>query len=450
MVKGSKTKSKINNRRTENGADSGDEFDENRTVASRDETTTEHSTSENNRNNTEFDLLDVMESISDRRSSKRLSGLNSLLQYLQTSKESIIEIDQTEELTLLLLKSIRNSSSTSISSIPEVSKCLDALKLLALYIGPDDDGYFYKPIARILTSISIDFSSVIRNIAIQSLSFITFVCSPESVQSVMNVLEDILCDDDVMPVKSTDSHDENEETDEISVSTKIAVAEGWMLLASLHNGDCGDILERSCDRMFDALLSLIDEVEVEAKVMAGKIFAFLWEVADDHNHRDESSSTEELGRSLCNNPSLVTELLIKIRNISKESSKRISKKDKKEQKSEFRDIEEWIVNGVKPDSTVRLQGAVIRLDSFQVIMTVDALKNVLGNGFHSSLKKYPIVKEILGVEFLSSAMDGDGDEVRVSKGSLTSKLRTKYLHQDRAYRKINSAFGGEEDSEEWN
>mmetsp|Transcript_31410 Transcript_31410/g.52505 ORF Transcript_31410/g.52505 Transcript_31410/m.52505 type:complete len:137 (+) Transcript_31410:23-433(+) len=120
--------------------------------------------------------------------------------------------------------------------------------------------------------------------------------------------------------------------------------------------------------------------------------------------------------------------------ISKDSSKRISKKDRKEQRAEFRDIEDWLVKGEAPADSIRMQGAVLEISSFADMRLVCALKDVFGSGFHSSLRLYPVVRDVLGVEHVTADMDGAGEDVRVEKGSREDKTRSKNRKQDRRYR----------------
>ncbi len=83
-------------------------------------------------------------------------------------------------------------------------------------------------------------------------------------------------------------------------------------------------------------------------------------------------------------------LIIEIRDIISDNSKKTSKKNKKEQRAEFRDIDNWISNGERPHETIRMQGAEIEVNSFGKQRIVEALKEVLGSGFHSSLRLYPV------------------------------------------------------------
>jgi hypothetical protein len=90
--------------------------------------------------------------------------------------------------------------------------------------------------------------------------------------------------------------------------------------------------------------------------------------------------------------SLYSCLVIVIANIVNESSKKVSKRNKKEQKAEFRDIESWIFHRDFPIERLRMQGAEIEIDSFSKQRVIESLKQVLESGFHSSLRMYPVVK----------------------------------------------------------
>ena len=85
-------------------------------------------------------------------------------------------------------------------------------------------------------------------------------------------------------------------------------------------------------------------------------------------------------------------LNVAIKQISKDSSKRISKKDRKEQRAEFRSIEDYVLKGLSPEESLRMQGAVLELTSFKDLRVAEALREVLGTGFHSSLRMYPVIK----------------------------------------------------------
>jgi hypothetical protein len=76
---------------------------------------------------------------------------------------------------------------------------------------------------------------------------------------------------------------------------------------------------------------------------------------------------------------------------AKECSKSLSKKVRKEQHSEFRPIEDLLFKDEPPFEAVRMQGAVVDVASFGTMRVVQALTSVLGDGFHSALRMFPVL-----------------------------------------------------------
>lgn len=51
-----------------------------------------------------------------------------------------------------------------------------------------------------------------------------------------------------------------------------------------------------------------------------------------------------------------------------------------------------MLKGEAPEESMRMQGAVLDVSTFKDMRVVEALKEVLGTGFHSSLRMFPVVK----------------------------------------------------------
>jgi len=181
-----------------------------------------------------------------------------------------------------------------------------------------------------------------------------------------------------------------------SVSLRAAAAEAWVLLATLRTPE--EILthcEGEGNSLLEPLLELLQFHDggaggsnIDIKVTAGKCLAYLWEVAAE-SEGGAGASPAELGNLLCSDPNTVQQVLeskylcevclfcdnvdlrgqdctttngakrriiyvflllfflyAAIKQISKDSSKRISKKDRKEQRAEFRIIEDFVVSAL--------------------------------------------------------------------------------------------------------
>jgi Interferon-related developmental regulator (IFRD) len=88
------------------------------------------------------------------------------------------------------------------------------------------------------------------------------------------------------------------------------------------------VLTRCKDRIFEELVELLEEGESEVKISAGFSFGVLWDIADSVAPEVDWSVS---GMELCENPAKVAQAVATLQKVSKESSKRISKKDRKEQ-----------------------------------------------------------------------------------------------------------------------
>ena len=51
----------------------------------------------------------------------------------------------------------------------------------------------------------------------------------------------------------------------------------------------------------------------------------------------------------------------------------------------------------------------------------------------------------MGIEYLTSHMDGAGEDLKVGKGSSADKTRSNYRKQDRRFREMNMGEGCYED-----
>ena len=128
----------------------------------------------------------------------------------------------------------------------------------------------------------------------------------------------------------------------------------------------------------------------------------LWEVAD--KIQPDVDATVSAGL-ICDDEDKVREALDALKQIGRESSKSISKKDRKERKNALKSVSDWILDGVPPErDTVRLQGGDVELTTFGEVRVMDCLRRVLQSGIQTCMRVYPVTRcdnlyEILIVSF---------------------------------------------------
>jgi len=252
----------------------------------------------------------------------------------------------------------------------------------------------------------------VQSQALFTLGFCCYVCRDVEQSEVWEYVEDMLCNG----------------PDDPSELPFIQAARTWVLLASVMDDE--HVLERSQEVVYEALSRILAEADdIEGRVTAGEALAFLYEVAD-RVHGADAEDAAALSPSVCLQPAMADNTLKLLQAAAKESSKKVSKRDKKELRAAFRAVEAFIFEAELPESTVQLQGATIEVASFSQTFLLDNLKRVLGNGFQSALRNFDVIAEVLGVEFLEEDLS---PRTRVDKGSKAGKRRDMNRKQDRSY-----------------
>ena len=361
-------------------------------------------------------ISEAAELLIEKRLSQREQALTTLVKMLSLGHD----LGNYQETILIQLSRLIRKP----SSLIEIEMTTKLLMLFSLWLGADEDAFFDtfdSLLEKVITTETLD--EAMRVAALSALAFCSFISSVESRERILTLCGDIICDGN------------NDSSDTLLCFTAI---KSWILLASIMPVDI--IIDSSKERIFDAINLLLDSDDIDVKIAAGTLLAFLYEVVEDNDLCPEGSDMQTIGLQLCEDPNVVSQTLALIQRVSKENSKRFSKKDRKDTRLAFRDIEAYIFNGDKPEETTRFQGCVLEIDSFAKICLLEQLRFVLGDGFPSSPKNFPIIQEILEIKNLNDFNDGDGDSRQIRKGSSVDKSRSSNRNQDRSYKDLQNSF----------
>ncbi len=355
-----------------------------------------------------FDVGEAVDMLIEKKVNMREPGLTSIINHLQSSGRSSAEFDNLIDYLEVLITRLARMIRRPASSKEGILVC-SVFNLLALYIGPHDQTLLQaveKPLAQLIDRSDDETAGIneLRCSALFTYSFLMYMYeNEESLVETLDYLQQILLGE------SSEEHHEHGGVVTYTLEMKAKAIECWVLLAS-HLPE-HEVLERAREgEVFETITTLLDNAtnDINMKVSAGRAIAFLWETA---HTSDDQVSFEQLGHLLCDNPRIVDEALngkqnlyflyilylsinhfVVIQKMSGESSKKVSKKNKKEQRAEFRDIESWIFHQEYPIERIKMQGAEIEVDSFAKSRVVETLRQVLESGFHSALRMYPVVK----------------------------------------------------------
>ena len=172
------------------------------------ESTAETSLNSDPAQSNRVDIPDVVEQLTDKRSSKREGALKTLVTYFQTSHDNIedLTIEGFQDTIIThLLRMVRRPSSAK-----EGKLCMDLICLLGLFMGADEAEFletFEAPLSKLIATntgggggISGSSSGAIqqqqeetRSAALRCLSVITFVCGGlEAQERILSYCEQVM------------------------------------------------------------------------------------------------------------------------------------------------------------------------------------------------------------------------------------------------------------------
>nr|SVE75933.1 EOG090X0ARF [Daphnia hispanica] len=163
------------------------------------------------------------------------------------------------------------------------------------------------------------------------------------------------------------------------------------------------------------LVQLLDSTDVDLRIGAGEAIALIYEgarvfdedfgfdisteeEADDHDGIQQTDSASRF-------TSEMEELCTKLRQLATDSHKYRAKKDRKQQRSSFRDILHAIEENEAPDVRVKFGKETLDIDSWGCKHQYDSFCQLLGSGMNLHLAQNDLLREIfnLGNPLLDNA-----------------------------------------------
>jgi len=255
----------------------------------------------------------------------------------------------------------------------ELSSAAKLAVLLCLQL--DDAEQVFKDLKSIMVHMAQDGSvaPTSRAAVVRSLAGLCFLGGGEMAEVVkmMNILEGIFSASFLRGDGSVPNHS----VELLALHT--AALDSWALLVTLlSNGDA----YRMVDSHLRNLEGMFSSVDVDLRISAGETSALLLEAAYNYDEEYQPEGLDGLIGSL--------------RQLATDSAKYRSKKDRKEQRSSFRDILRTVEEGESPREQVKFGRETLTLDSWVAKIQYDWLCKVLGTGLNLHLTENIMVREI--------------------------------------------------------
>lgn len=202
-----------------------------------------------------------------------------------------------------------------------------------------------------------------------------------------------------------------------------ACLNGWSLLSTVLNpSQIYEMVDR-CLVMFEGIFQSTD---VELRISAGEAMVLLLETAYDYDEDFEPDNFEELVSTL--------------KQLATDSSKSKSKKDRKEQRSSFRDVLRGVEEGEPPSETIKFGKEVLKLDSWARKCQYDWFCKMMGAGVNYHLSVNEMIREIfeLGAPLLidKNNLNKPSKSERNAANQYAFKLRTQARNKNRDKRAV--------------
>lgn len=320
---------------------------------------------------------------------------------------------QLNELVPALLKSIRSGSNTD--------ETLAGIKALTMTILSTESENFYDRVYPTLKGVCQDSAEgSVKVEAIEAMSLVT-MCGGGSVVAAEELLDFLL------EIVESDGHSIEAGDNGPVVSAALSA---WGFVASNL-----DDLQGQSDQALEVFTEQLDSIEVDVQVAAGMNIALVFEAA-----REGEEETEEAWNLQYDQHKLVQRMTALVR----ESSKAVSKKDRKHLHGSFNSVLTSLEHGKGPGYStarrmaanphtggtktdfseeyreygyrekIRIHNISMTIDTWSLSARVEMLRSVLGAGLATHYLENPVVKDLLSsaqVEFVSAPKKGRrGDE----------------------------------------
>jgi len=280
--------------------------------------------------------------------------------------------------------------------------------LLALQL-PDCEEV-YKELKPLLVQLTTDktAAAATRAAAATSLAGLCFLGGGEmaEVVSTMQVLESVFSasyskKDGTIPAPSADLQ-----------ALHCAALSSWSLLLTLLTS--GDVF-RLATTQVSSLRGLLYSSDVDLRITAGESLALVLEFAYDYDSQYEPNDLEGL--------------IVAVRQLATDSNKSRSKKDRKEQRSSFRDVLRGVEEGEPPSQKVKFGREVLRLETWFAVLQYQWFCKILGPGINLHLAANHMLREIFELGNPLPTLDGScsdkpSKEERHAANQLARKIRT--------------------------
>lgn len=321
--------------------------------------------------NFEDKLKDAIDGLTQKSAQGRKNCLDAIIKAF--SKKYLFEFLQDRKITVsdAVIRCLKKGKGDEQAL---AAKCIT---MLCIQLGQEADEVM-NDVRPVLVSLLSDNSANLKArgecaIAVAMCTFITCV-ETEDVVSVMEALESIFKQSFKKGDKSVPSH--SPEVCRLHASALTA----WGLLLSIAPQW---MIDKLVAKYLSKLPDILESQDVELRIVSGETVALFYELGREEDEEFQSDAMVELCETL--------------QKLSTESHKYVAKRDRRQQKSSFRDILRAVQEGEAPEMTVKFASEVLEIYSWVKKMQYTAFCHALTSGINQHLQWNPLVRDVFGL-----------------------------------------------------
>ncbi|XP_076340105.1 interferon-related developmental regulator 1-like [Tachypleus tridentatus] len=320
------------------------------------------------------DFEEKLKEAIDGTSQKSAKGRQICLELVRKSLTSRYMYDFIIERKMTITDMLERSLKKGKGEEQGTAAILAALVCIHLGVGDDSEALFHE-LGPIFSQIVADrtASPVARDKCAAALGIYSFITNSGvgSLQSTMQLLHSVFSASFLKGNGAVPSH-----APELLVLHSHALL-AWSLLVTISS--TLQVIELA-ESQLKKLPELLESPNLELRIAAGEAIAILYEVIREESVDFEIDNIENLCETL--------------RQLATDSHKFRAKKDRRQQRSSFRDVLRAVEEGEAPDVRVKFGREVLNIDSWCKKRQYDAICYILGSGMNLHLKENDLLRDI--------------------------------------------------------
>ncbi|KAL4226633.1 Interferon-related developmental regulator 1 [Mactra antiquata] len=336
-----------------------------------DERENEDNEESNAQENFEDKLKDAIDGITQKSAQGRKNCLDAIIKAF--SKKYLYEFLQDRKVTVsdAVIRCLRKGKGDEQAL---AAKCIS---MLCIQLGLDAEELM-SDVRPVLLTLLADKSANLkaRGEAAIALAMCTFIASVE-IEDVINVMESL----EAIFRQSFKKGDGSIPTHSPEACRLHACAlTAWGLLLSVAPQW---LIDKMVLKYLSTLPDLLESQDIDLRIVCGETIALFYELGREEDEEFESDAMVTLCETL--------------RKLSTESHKYWAKRDRRQQKSSFRDILRAVQDGEAPEMTVKFGSECLEIYSWIKKMQYSAFCQALTSGINQHLQWNPLVREVFGL-----------------------------------------------------